>query len=196
MVVAGEYSLSIYEGTEQEILPQLLVPHPEYNNTTNNNDIMLIKVQYTKHCRSCPSVAESAVACPCSLITLSATSPAEGPRLSEQLRVRRPAAPAGRRRSGGKSVSGVRLGVHQPQHGPDPLHPPHCQAPHRLHRKMQQQRVLRRQRHRKHALCRLQYRGEGRLQGKRSVSAHCVDVPLFEQLHEEIFVLCLIASST
>lgn len=44
MVVAGDYSLSIYEGTEQEILPQLLVPHPEYNNITNNHDIMLIKV--------------------------------------------------------------------------------------------------------------------------------------------------------
>lgn len=46
MVVAGDYSLSIYEGTEQEILPQLLVPHPEYNTTTNNNDIMLIKVGF------------------------------------------------------------------------------------------------------------------------------------------------------
>lgn len=45
MIVAGDYSLTIYEGTEQEVLPQLLVPHPEYNNTTNNNDIMLIKVQ-------------------------------------------------------------------------------------------------------------------------------------------------------
>lgn len=44
MVVAGDYSLSIYEGTEQEILPQLLVPHPGYNKTTNNHDIMLIKV--------------------------------------------------------------------------------------------------------------------------------------------------------
>lgn len=44
MIVAGDYSLTIYEGTEQEILPQLLMPHPEYNNTTNNNDIMLIKV--------------------------------------------------------------------------------------------------------------------------------------------------------
>lgn len=46
MVVAGDYSLSIYEGTEQEILPQLLVPHPHYNNTTNNHDIMLIKVGF------------------------------------------------------------------------------------------------------------------------------------------------------
>uniref|UniRef100_A0A3Q3X4J2 trypsin n=1 Tax=Mola mola TaxID=94237 RepID=A0A3Q3X4J2_MOLML len=45
MIVAGDYSLTIYEGTEQEILPQHLVPHPEYNKTTNNNDIMLIKVR-------------------------------------------------------------------------------------------------------------------------------------------------------
>lgn len=60
MIVAGDYSLSIYEGTEQQILPQLLVPHPEYNNTTNNNDIMLIKVQ-NANCWSCPSVAEFVV---------------------------------------------------------------------------------------------------------------------------------------
>lgn len=46
MVVAGDYSLAIYEGTEQEILPQMLVPHPQYNTTNNNNDIMLIKVEY------------------------------------------------------------------------------------------------------------------------------------------------------
>lgn len=45
MIVAGDYSLTIYEGTEQEVLPQLLFPHPEYNSTTTNNDIMLIKVQ-------------------------------------------------------------------------------------------------------------------------------------------------------
>lgn len=50
MIVAGDYSLTIYEGTEQEILPHLLIPHPEYNVTTNNNDIMLIKVQYAKYC--------------------------------------------------------------------------------------------------------------------------------------------------
>lgn len=47
IIVAGDYSLSIYEGTEQKSLPQLLVPHPEYNSTTNNHDIMLIKVNYT-----------------------------------------------------------------------------------------------------------------------------------------------------
>lgn len=45
MVVAGDYSISIYEGTEQEIFPQFLIPHPEHNSSTNNNDIMLIKLQ-------------------------------------------------------------------------------------------------------------------------------------------------------
>lgn len=48
MVVAGDYALAIYEGTEQEILPQMLVPHPQYNTTTNNNDIMLIKVEFER----------------------------------------------------------------------------------------------------------------------------------------------------
>uniref|UniRef100_A0A3Q3IQD5 trypsin n=1 Tax=Monopterus albus TaxID=43700 RepID=A0A3Q3IQD5_MONAL len=43
LIVVGDYSLTIYEGTEQEIMPQLLLPHPEYNSTTNNDDIMLIK---------------------------------------------------------------------------------------------------------------------------------------------------------
>lgn len=46
MIVAGDYSLTIYEGTEQEIMPHLLIPYPDYNSNTNNNDIMLIKVQY------------------------------------------------------------------------------------------------------------------------------------------------------
>lgn len=45
MIVAGDYSLAIYEGTEQQILPQLLVPHPGYNSTNTDSDIMLIKVQ-------------------------------------------------------------------------------------------------------------------------------------------------------
>ncbi|XP_043977306.1 trypsin-3 [Gambusia affinis] len=45
VVVAGDYSLFIYEGTEQEVVPHLLVPHPEYNSTTNNSDIMLIKLR-------------------------------------------------------------------------------------------------------------------------------------------------------
>ncbi|XP_060931353.1 trypsin-3 [Limanda limanda] len=45
MVVAGDYSLSVYEGSEQEILPQLLVPHPEHNALNNNNDIMLVKLR-------------------------------------------------------------------------------------------------------------------------------------------------------
>lgn len=50
MVVAGDYSLTIYEGTEQEVLPQFLLPHPQYNYQTNNYDIMLIKVQMHTIC--------------------------------------------------------------------------------------------------------------------------------------------------
>ncbi|XP_011617326.2 trypsin-3 isoform X2 [Takifugu rubripes] len=57
LVVAGDYSLSIYEGTEQETLPQLLVPHPQYNSTTNNNDIMLIKLKAPVDLNSYVSVA-------------------------------------------------------------------------------------------------------------------------------------------
>uniref|UniRef100_A0A3Q4G6A3 trypsin n=1 Tax=Neolamprologus brichardi TaxID=32507 RepID=A0A3Q4G6A3_NEOBR len=45
LIVGGDYSLSIYEGTEQEILPHILVPHPSYNKFTNNCDIMLIKLR-------------------------------------------------------------------------------------------------------------------------------------------------------
>ncbi|KAM9829880.1 LOW QUALITY PROTEIN: trypsin-3 [Syngnathus typhle] len=44
MIVAGDYSLIIYEGTEV-VLPKLLVPHPEYNSATKNNDIMIIKLR-------------------------------------------------------------------------------------------------------------------------------------------------------
>lgn len=44
-IVTGDYSVSVYEGTEQYRSPQVLVPHPEYNKTTNDADIMLIKVR-------------------------------------------------------------------------------------------------------------------------------------------------------
>ncbi|XP_038577858.1 trypsin-3 [Micropterus salmoides] len=57
VIVAGDYSLSIYEGTEQEILPQLLVPHPEYNRATDNNDIMLIKLKAPVYLNSYISIA-------------------------------------------------------------------------------------------------------------------------------------------
>ncbi|KAI3357750.1 hypothetical protein L3Q82_016155, partial [Scortum barcoo] len=124
MIVAGDYSLTIYEGTEQEILPQLLFPHPNYNRTTNNNDIMLIKLKAPVHLNSYVSIA---------LLPRQGASIAEG-------RVCR--------------VSG--WGFTSASGGLIPLHPPHRQAPHRLHRKMQQQRVLQRHDHRKHALCRLQ----------------------------------------
>ncbi|XP_055366320.1 trypsin-3 [Betta splendens] len=45
VIIAGDYSLSIYEGTEQEITPHLLIPHPGYNSSTNDHDIMLIKLR-------------------------------------------------------------------------------------------------------------------------------------------------------
>uniref|UniRef100_A0A3B3XWR5 trypsin n=1 Tax=Poecilia mexicana TaxID=48701 RepID=A0A3B3XWR5_9TELE len=45
ITAAHYYSLSIYEGTEQEVFPHFLVTHPEYNSTTNNSDIMLIKLR-------------------------------------------------------------------------------------------------------------------------------------------------------
>ncbi|KAM3618105.1 uncharacterized protein V6R79_015624 [Siganus canaliculatus] len=57
MIVAGDYSLSIYEGTEQEILPQVLVPHPEYDSRNNNNDIMLIKLKAPLYMNSFVSIA-------------------------------------------------------------------------------------------------------------------------------------------
>ncbi|XP_055039501.2 trypsin [Misgurnus anguillicaudatus] len=44
MVVAGDFSLGTYEGTEQLSKPQSLIPHPLYNRSTNNADIMLIKL--------------------------------------------------------------------------------------------------------------------------------------------------------
>lgn len=45
LIIAGDYSLSMYEGTEQFYRPHLLIAHPEYNMTTHNADIMLIKVR-------------------------------------------------------------------------------------------------------------------------------------------------------
>ncbi|XP_067095491.1 trypsin-3 [Osmerus mordax] len=45
LIVAGDYSLSMYEGTEQFFIPHLLIPHPQYSSKTNNADIMLIKLR-------------------------------------------------------------------------------------------------------------------------------------------------------
>lgn len=44
MVVAGDYTLGAYEGTEQYSKPLLLNLHPQYNRSTNNADILLIQV--------------------------------------------------------------------------------------------------------------------------------------------------------
>ena len=48
MVVAGDYTIRTFEGTEQYSKPRLLLTHPLYNKNTNNADIMLIKVFRTK----------------------------------------------------------------------------------------------------------------------------------------------------
>lgn len=47
MVVVGDYTLGAYEGTEQYSKPLSLIPHPQYNRSTNNADIMLIKVRHS-----------------------------------------------------------------------------------------------------------------------------------------------------
>lgn len=47
MIVAGDYIVNTFEGTEQYAKPHRLVTHPLYNRSTNNADIMLIKVLQT-----------------------------------------------------------------------------------------------------------------------------------------------------
>ncbi|XP_066493519.1 trypsin-3-like [Tiliqua scincoides] len=44
LIVAGEYSLSTFEGTEQVFRPARMVVHPDYSVTSKNADIMLIKL--------------------------------------------------------------------------------------------------------------------------------------------------------
>ena len=65
MIVAGDYIVNTFEGTEQYAKPHRLVTHPHYNRSTNNADIMLIKVLQKKrrdsdiqqyhHCYHCLS---------------------------------------------------------------------------------------------------------------------------------------------
>ncbi|XP_048873133.1 trypsin [Brienomyrus brachyistius] len=57
VIVAGDYSLSVYEGTEQFFTPRVLVPHPEYNKSTNNADIMLIRLKVPVQLNSFVTVA-------------------------------------------------------------------------------------------------------------------------------------------
>ncbi|KAM6947942.1 trypsin [Lycodopsis pacificus] len=45
MIVAGDYIVNSFEGTEQYAKPHRLVTHPLYNRSTNNADIMLIKLR-------------------------------------------------------------------------------------------------------------------------------------------------------
>uniref|UniRef100_A0A4W3HM54 Si:dkey-33m11.7 n=1 Tax=Callorhinchus milii TaxID=7868 RepID=A0A4W3HM54_CALMI len=48
-IVVGEHSLFRREGTEQVFYPLKLISHPQYNLTTKNGDIMLIKVSAVTH---------------------------------------------------------------------------------------------------------------------------------------------------
>ncbi|XP_029006362.1 trypsin-like isoform X2 [Betta splendens] len=45
MIVAGDYTVNTFEGTEQYAKPHRLVTHPLYNPSTNNADVMLIKLR-------------------------------------------------------------------------------------------------------------------------------------------------------
>ncbi|XP_068455126.1 trypsin [Clinocottus analis] len=45
MMVAGDHIVNSFEGPEQYAKAQRLVPHPLYNRTSNNADIMLIKLR-------------------------------------------------------------------------------------------------------------------------------------------------------
>ncbi|XP_076022927.1 trypsin-3 [Genypterus blacodes] len=57
IIVAGDNSLNVYEGTEQMSSPHLLVPHPEYDSKTDDNDIMLIKLKAPMSLNSYVSIA-------------------------------------------------------------------------------------------------------------------------------------------
>ncbi|XP_060766830.1 trypsin-3 [Neoarius graeffei] len=45
MIVAGDNSLGKYEGMEQYSKPRSITPHPLYNKSSNNADLMLIKLR-------------------------------------------------------------------------------------------------------------------------------------------------------
>ncbi|KAL4623770.1 trypsin-3-like [Arapaima gigas] len=57
IIVAGDYILGVYEGTEQFFTPELLVTHPEYNKSNNNADIMLIRLNVPVYMSSFVAVA-------------------------------------------------------------------------------------------------------------------------------------------
>ncbi|XP_048417060.1 trypsin [Stegostoma tigrinum] len=43
-IVAGEHSLTRYEGTEQLFRPSKIIPHPQYDSKRKDSDVMLIKL--------------------------------------------------------------------------------------------------------------------------------------------------------
>lgn len=43
-MILGDYDRSEEEGSEQIISASLIIPHPQYNTYTDENDVMLIKL--------------------------------------------------------------------------------------------------------------------------------------------------------
>lgn len=118
MIVAGDYKVNIFEGTEQYAKPRILVIHPLYNRTTNNADIMLIKVPQNR----CRKVTSGLLKFnllhlsffkrkTCSRGNCTIFCPAAGSHGSEQIRVAGASSQAGDRCSWRPRVSGVWVGL-------------------------------------------------------------------------------------
>ncbi|XP_066274542.1 trypsin-like [Branchiostoma lanceolatum] len=71
-VVAGDHDLSRNEGTEQSRQVQQVIPHPNYNDNTLNNDIMLIKLSspVTLNSRVSPASLPSSMVADGTMVTV------------------------------------------------------------------------------------------------------------------------------
>ncbi|XP_076851147.1 trypsin-3 isoform X2 [Brachyhypopomus gauderio] len=85
MIVAGDHTLGVYEGTEQYSKPQSLIPHPHYDKSSSNADIMLIKlrapIELSKYVSLAPLPKQNTGMLPgqvCWVSGWGSTSPGEG----------------------------------------------------------------------------------------------------------------------